>query len=91
MTLFISLCFFFFFPFSCFFLFVLIFWIVVFFVVAFFNLCKHDGDEERLARLPDTSGVLGCERHTHTGIDDWAECFLSLPRPPLSVGPKIRL
>lgn len=26
----------------------------VFFVFAFFNLCKHDGDEECLARLPLT-------------------------------------
>lgn len=44
-----------------------------FFVFAFFNLCKHDGDEERLCQAPrDTSVVLGCEcSHTHTGIDNW--------------------
>lgn len=28
--------------------------IILFFVIAFFNLCKHDGDEECLARLPQT-------------------------------------
>lgn len=25
-----------------------------FLIFAFLNLCKHDGDEERLARLPQT-------------------------------------
>lgn len=40
--------------FSCFFFFFFSFFGLFVFVVAFFNLCKHDGDEERLARFPQT-------------------------------------
>lgn len=44
----------------------------LFFVFAFFNLCKHDGDEERLARLPETRlWFWALNVHTHTGIDNW--------------------
>lgn len=33
----------------------------------FFNLCKHDGDEERLARLPETRlWFWAVNVHTHT-------------------------
>lgn len=39
-----------------------IFMFFFFLIFAFLNLCKHDGDEERLARLPpDTSVVVGYE------------------------------
>lgn len=39
-----------------------IFMFFFFLIFVFLNLCKHDGDEERLARLPpDTSVVVGYE------------------------------
>lgn len=62
------------------------------FLFAFFNLCKHYGDEERLARQPQMLLWFGAVNVKHTLEQTTeAECFLSLPRPPLSVGPKIRL
>lgn len=45
------------------------FWIFLFFFFSlcfFFNLCKHDGDEERLARLPETRLWFWAVNVTHT-------------------------
>lgn len=58
-----------------------------FYIFVFLNLCKHDGDEEGLARLPQTRLWLWAMNVKCTlGMG-----FLSPPHPPLSVGPKKRL
>lgn len=71
----------------CFFLF------FIFVVFCFcFNLCKHDGDEECLARLSQTRLWFWAVNVKHTlGQTTRDECSLSSPRPPLSMWPKKRL
>lgn len=61
--------------------------IIFFFNFCFLNLCKHDDDEEGLVRLPQTRLWLWAMN----GKCTLGMCFLSPPRPPLSVGPKKRL
>ena len=80
-----------FFFFKIFFFLIFLDCLFLFFVVAFFNLCKHDGDENSSPGSPRHTCGSGLRLKHALDKMTGVACFLSLPRPPPPVAPKIRL